>query len=263
LSPVFRPVEVDERELEFELRKEPEIIEGGMSPLDHQVPTGRGFIDMLCVDKSGAFTVIELKVSEDDSMLLQALDYLDWVNEQIDRLAERYKENEAGGRIDIGKEPRIVLVAPRFSERLRKGVKYVTSPLDLLEYEFLKTSSGESGIHLRPVRIGPVRTPPSPTSVDEHVDYITNEPVRELCRNTIQRIRSLNQTDIELKPTQYYLGFQYQGRNIATINTRRDFFWLTYPSKGEWLDVEIRKTDDLTEEILAKIREVYLNLKRR
>ena len=269
-SPIYEPpchlssgLSTSMRELEFELGKDPGVVEAGMSALDHQIPTGRGFIDVLCVDNTGAFAVIELKVVEDDSMLLQALDYLDWVNEQIDRLAERYKENEAGGKIDIAKEPRVILVAPRFSERLRRAVKYVTSPVDLFEYEFLKTSSGEKGIHLTAVRIGPVRSPPSPTSIDEHVDYITNEPIRDLCKDIIKRVRGLNQADIELKPTQYYLGFQYQGRNIATINTRRDFFWLSYPSKGEWVVVEIRKSDDFTEEIFGKLREVYLGLKRR
>ena len=46
MSVTFTPIDLSERELESELMKNPSLIEDGLRALDHQIPTGQGFIDM-------------------------------------------------------------------------------------------------------------------------------------------------------------------------------------------------------------------------
>jgi Domain of unknown function (DUF5655)/Endonuclease NucS C-terminal domain len=239
----------EERELEAELKTNPGQIEDGMTFLDHQVPTGRGFIDLLCADKGGTPTVVELKINEDDSMLPQALDYCDWVNENIDRLVERYPKltNEVA---------RVILVAPNFSERLQRAAKYVTPELDLLEYEYLQSNNGEKGLNIRSKELGRIKIPISPTAVEDHIGYIRNPAVLDVAKKVVERIQSLD-PNIELNPTQYYLGFQYKNRNIAAIHTRKDYFYLDYYDGGDWNSVTIRKTDDFTEDVFNKIKARY------
>jgi RecB family endonuclease NucS len=50
----------DERELEDVLKKNPEQIEKGLKLIANQVITPKGRIDLLCVDKEGVLTIVEL-----------------------------------------------------------------------------------------------------------------------------------------------------------------------------------------------------------
>lgn len=249
----FKPVDIEERVLEAELKKDPGVIEDGMKFLDHQVPTGDGFIDLLCADKAGSPTVVELKIKEDDSMLVQALEYTDWINENIDRLAERYP----GLAIE---EARVVLIAPSFSERLRRGAKYVSPSLDLLEFEYLQSDKGEKGLRIRSVDVGPVKAPVSPNTLEDHVEYIKNASMNALCKDIIKKIQSIDPGNIELNPTKFYLGLQCKNRNIAAIRTRRDYFYVDYYDNDEWYSLEIRKPEDFTDEVFAKIKARYSQL---
>lgn len=70
----------------------------------------------------------------------------------------------------------------------------------------------------------------------------------------------MDELGIELKPTQYYLALQYRGRNLAVVYPKRDFFYLSYPEKGETIYVEVRKSTDVTEEAFSKIKQVYMKL---
>ena len=201
--PGFKPVEIEERELEAELKSNPGLLEPGMTFLDHQVPTGRGFIDLLCADKDGTPSIIELKIQEDDGMLTQALDYVDWTNENIDRLVERYSKL-------ANEEARVVLVAPSFSERLRRSSKYVSPSIELVEFEYLQTEKGEKGLRIRRVDVGQIITALTPSTIEDELGIFRNSTVNEHARKIVAMIQSLDPTNIELKPTQYYLGFQYK-----------------------------------------------------
>jgi RecB family endonuclease NucS len=88
----FIPLELEESNTRYEIMKDPDAVEKGLIVLDHQVLAGRGRIDILAVGSAGTFAILELKVKEDDWMLMQALAYYDWVFQNIERLADWYKE---------------------------------------------------------------------------------------------------------------------------------------------------------------------------
>ena len=83
----YRPVKVSESKLENLVRQAPELIEEGLKHMDHQKRSAGGRLDMLLVDSGGALVVAELKVVEDDWMLVQGIDYYDYVTANLQGLA--------------------------------------------------------------------------------------------------------------------------------------------------------------------------------
>src|SRR6267142_305949 len=129
---MFKRLEIsEERDLENLVVKDPESIENGLTYLAHQREANRKFIDVLAVDADGVLTVIELKVGEDDEMLLQAIEYYDYVSSNRDRLAKEYEKRV---KIVTAEDPRIILVASGFSERLTRAVRYFEPSTMLMEY---------------------------------------------------------------------------------------------------------------------------------
>src|SRR5580692_4421875 len=113
---MFKRLEIDlERELESQIIKDIEALEDGLIYLSHQRSANGNYIDVLAADSDGVLIVIELKVDKDDEMLLQALEYYDYVSSNRDRLAKEYA---AKAKIVDQEDPRIMLVASGFSERL-------------------------------------------------------------------------------------------------------------------------------------------------
>jgi len=110
----YRIVQVTEAELEELVRRAPDKLEEGLRFIDHQVATERGRLDVLLLDSDNALVVVELKVVEDDGMLVQGIDYYDYVRSSLSAFALAYKQHA----IDPSKEPRLFLVAPSFSDQV-------------------------------------------------------------------------------------------------------------------------------------------------
>ncbi len=70
----YTNVEVSETQLEDLVRRLPELIEADLAFVDHQAFTDRGPLDVLMVDSGRALVVADLKVVEDDTMLVQGID---------------------------------------------------------------------------------------------------------------------------------------------------------------------------------------------
>jgi RecB family endonuclease NucS len=137
MPPKIEEVEVSEKELEDLLVDNPDTIERGMKILGRQIQTDTGPLDILAVDEDGVLTVIELKNEVDDGQLDQGLRYYDWVRTNIQWLAKNFKE------VDADELPRLILIAPSFSENLRKIAKYVNVNLDLIEYHVVQLPNGK------------------------------------------------------------------------------------------------------------------------
>src|SRR5687767_5187769 len=92
----YARVDVAEQTLEDLIRQNAGLIEEGLVYLDHQKQAARGRLDMLLVDSGNALVVAELKVIQDDGMLMQGVDYYDYVTSHIEtyaRLFSKYKIN--------------------------------------------------------------------------------------------------------------------------------------------------------------------------
>jgi len=129
-----KTVNVSEKQLEEMVRQAPELIEEGLRFVDHQVKADRGPLDVLLVDSGNALVIAELKVTEDDGMLVQGIDYFDYVTRNIEAFARGYREKE----IEPTQEPRLFLVAPSFSSLLLDRCKWVDIALSLFSFQCLQ-----------------------------------------------------------------------------------------------------------------------------
>lgn len=124
------------QELEQMITKEIDKIEKGLTVVCSHVPIDDNTtLDILCHDNDGQLVILQLNVNEDDNMLLrgiQSLDYVDKLKSFLKATYNKYKINEK-------KKPRLILVAPSFSETLCHAIEYMQGVhIDLYGWEYLK-----------------------------------------------------------------------------------------------------------------------------
>lgn len=251
---MLKKIELEsERELMSLIKSSPESVERGLKVLTDGFPAERGAIDLLCVDSGKILTIAELKIWEDDSMLLQALRYYDIIVQNVYGIAKLYPKAE----VDEKEEPRVILIAPSFSETLKKVTKYLDIALDLIEYDAVEVN-GKKEIICRLIDIGAPPKPSIQRSIEDHLSYITDEKVREVCRTIIDKIKNIGE-GIEVYARKFYIGFKYKERLFARIYATKTCFYTMATLAPEW---EIDKTkietlSDFSEEHFGKIKETY------
>jgi hypothetical protein len=104
-------------------------------------------LDILCHDSNGQLVVVQLSVSEDDFMLFHGMQSLDYVNRFKTFLKATYNKH----KVDDKEQPRLILIAPSFSDALRHTVESMKSiRIDLFEWEYLKLGD-HKGLRLQPI----------------------------------------------------------------------------------------------------------------
>jgi hypothetical protein len=113
-------------------------------------------LDILCHDSNGQLVIVQLSVNEDDFMLLQGIQSLDYVDKFKTFLKATYNKH----KIDDKKQPRLILIAPSFSDALRHAVESMKGiGIDLYEWEYLKLGD-HKGLRLQPILTwAPTETP--------------------------------------------------------------------------------------------------------
>lgn len=136
------------KELGQMVTDEVEQIEKGLSVVCNQVPINdQTTLDILCHDSDGQLVVLQMAVEEDDNMLLQGIESLDYVERFKSFLKATYSKH----KIDEKEKPRLILVAPSFSETLHHTVEYMQGiHINLYEWEYLKIGD-HKGLRLQPL----------------------------------------------------------------------------------------------------------------
>jgi hypothetical protein len=149
---LFRKIDLKkEEEFEKAIAEDPSIIEEGLTTLMDKIHIEKGQLDILCIDSENALTLVDIEIKENDAALFNALKYYDWMATNIETVKQLLKNDD----IDVTKSPRLILLAPTFSQSLLKMIKHGGAPkLELFEYTYLKTKSGEEGIHLEKITKG-------------------------------------------------------------------------------------------------------------
>jgi hypothetical protein len=183
----FTKVDVSEQELEDLVRLHPEQIEEGFAYVDHQKPAAGGRLDVLMVDSGKSLAVAELKVTQDDGMPFQGLDYYDYISTNLEAYARLYKDHA----IDPTQQVRLLLVAPSFSQALVNRCKWLDLPISLFSFSCLKF---EDDSDLVPVFAEQQITAPPEvveiTQLDDHLNYITDPTVRARGAALLQEIKN-------------------------------------------------------------------------
>lgn len=240
----YRSVQVSERQLEDLIRQAPDLIEDGLMYIDHQKMTDRGPLDVLMVDSGNALVVAELKITEDDTMLVQGIDYCDFVASNVDRFARLYAKFNIDPREDV----RLFLVAPSFSVALLNRCKWIDIRISLFTY---KCISLEGSDEIIPV-FAEVAVPVIPDvvieaySLEDRLNYITDDRVREAVRRLIEEIKSWDRANILVEPKKYDIRVKVSGRVVSVVTPRRKRFTVyTYDSEGKWSSFPIEQQEDL------------------
>lgn len=238
----YQVADLSERELEDIVRKSADLIEEGARYIDHQKMTDRGSLDVLMVDSGGSLIVAELKIIEDDSMLMQGVDYYDYVVKNLEAFARIYKDFN----INPTQTARLFLIAPSFSLSLLNRCKWLDLPISLFIYKCITLEEDKE--------ITPIYTEitiPSALKVIEHKDtennlnYITNSDMLVFCKDVLKEIQDIDKSNISVDPTKNDLSLKAYGSVFAYLCPRRNNFVIyTYDKDNNWKGYPIHQKED-------------------
>jgi len=101
-----------------------------------------GAIDLVAIDRASQLTIIDFETMSSDEILIRGLGHFDWmIRNQLN-----VRRMLRGQAINFSLEPRLFLLAPRFSSRVRCVARVIPRPrVDWVRYHVLETP-GRPGI---------------------------------------------------------------------------------------------------------------------
>lgn len=215
-----KPIDLKERdELEPLLIANPEVIEQGLQTVCHQLMTDSGPLDILGVDDEGTLVIIELKNEASESQLDQALRYYDWCRQNISWISKAYSNNH---HINPNSAPRLMLIAPSFTDTVKRISKYVGVELHLIQYQAFEDEKGERGILCNEIDYGQPPMPPEIPTIEKKLEYFQDGRVRDLFKAVLEELQA---KQIEIKPIHgLWVSFWYKGKRFMYMGPKRNFF---------------------------------------
>lgn len=136
------------QELEQLVTNEINKVEKNLTVICSNIPINdKATLDILCHDDNGQLVIVQISVEEDDTMFLHGIQSIDYVDKFKSFLKATYNKH----KIDDKAKPRLILIAPHFSDALRLAVEGMKSiRVDLYEWEYLKLGD-HKGLHLQPI----------------------------------------------------------------------------------------------------------------
>ncbi len=239
----YKKVDVLESQLEDLVRRHAGMIEEGLAYVDHQKPTAGGRLDVLMVDSGKSLVIAELKVVQDDGMLMQGVDYYDYVSNRVEAFARLYKDSS----IDPTQQVRLFLIAPSFSQTIINRCKWIDLPISPFTFQCIKFDGEDDLVPIFAEQAIP--TQPKVVEVvcfEDHLKYITDDAVRLKVSSLLDEIKNWKPGSISLDPIKYAISIKVNGRVFAYFCPRRQHYLLaTYNDQEEWTEYPIRDDDDL------------------
>ncbi len=136
------------QELEQMITSEINKIEKDLTVICSNVPINeKATLNVLCHDNNGQLVIVQLSTEQDDIMLLHGIQSLDYVDKFKSFLKATYNKH----KISDKEKPRLILIAPSFSDALRLAVEGMKGiQVDLYEWEYLKLGD-HKGLRLQPI----------------------------------------------------------------------------------------------------------------
>lgn len=240
---IYTKEHVSESKLEDLVRQYASLIEEGMAYIDHQNHTPKGRLDVLLVDSGRSLVVAELKVVEDDDMLMQALDYYDHMSSFVDTYASAYSKH----KVDPEQPVRIILIAPSFSQVLLNRCKWLGVHISLYAYVCLNFPGSDDVVPVFTEQSIPALAErPKVNQIEDHLNYITDKDVRDRAEAAIKKIKDIHPSRSSVDPTQNDISLKIDGRVVAYLSPRRKYFLVgTYDDNGAWSSYPIHNDEDL------------------
>ena len=188
MSLSIRPlVLTDREELAALVEANLPALEGGLSVLERRFPACQVPVDMVAVDARERLVLVILGSGSNPAMLLQGLEAYAWCRENGALLGRLLP----GARIDPAAPPRLFLLAPRFSDSLRRIARYLgeVAPV-LVECRCLEVN-GERGVCFEPVE-GNVEAAAPPEPVPPEPVEAPADGARERARRLVSHLERLS-----------------------------------------------------------------------
>lgn len=242
----------NEIELEERLLNSPDLIEEGFKLLINQRRTSphKKRLDLLGVDSNGTLTVIELKIKEDKDQLPQAIEYFDWL---LERGISFFRDYFSEEKIE-NKTPRIILVAPEYSDRTIKLSKYISENIEIsLKKYFVFEIKGEKYIKLYDEKIPSIyEIEQPPATLEDHINYFTDKKVKTVFKNTVDKILNLDEEKVRISLLPYRINFIHtsSGLKFAELYRRKKYFMANWKEPDAWYSINEIKTEEEIDEII-------------
>ncbi len=241
----YKKIDVSESQLEDLVRRHAGMIEEGLVYVDHQKQAAGARLDVLLVDSGKSLVVAELKVVQDDGMLMQGMDYYDYVSTHVEAFARLYKNHG----IDPTQKLRLFLLAPLFSQTLVNRCKWLDLPVSLFTFQCLAFEGDTDVVPIFAEHPLPLPAPPvvvEVTHLEDHLTYITDESVRGKVAALLDEIKNWRPGSISLDPIKSAISMKVNGSVFAYFHARRKHFILaTDNDQEEWTEYSIKDDDDL------------------
>jgi hypothetical protein len=239
----FKKVDVLEYQLEELVRRHAGTIEEGLGYVDQQKQAAGGRLDVLMVDSGKQLVVSELKVVQDDGMLMQGVDYYDHISSHVEAFARLYKPHE----IDPTQPVRLFLIAPSFSQILINRCKWVDLPISLFTFICLKFDGEDD---LVPIFSEQAIPPPvifDGIDISGHLNYITDPELRSKASAfLLDEVKGWKPGNISLHAIKYGISMKVNNRVFAYFYPLRKLYRLaTYDDQEVWTEYSIKDDDDL------------------
>lgn len=261
--PILKKIKPEnEKELHSIIEKEIDALEEGLEILKYEFGMAKGTPDFLCVDSGGRLVIIEVKLQEDENILFQALRYYNEIDKERYAIAKMFTDK----KIETGEHPRILLIAEKFSDDLRRLSTLVVPEVELYEYTVLSLPDGKQGICYHPVSLPKIEEiPTKPRTIKELREYITKDSLKPIFDKLIDEIKAIG-TGIEEYARQGSVGFKYKGRQIAWLGPLRKSFDVgaaVIDENSHVVDYEYTRIESGTEdykETFDKIKSSFKNI---
>jgi hypothetical protein len=239
----YKSIELIEDQLEDLVCTGSEVIEEGLKYVDHQKIPGKNRMDVLFVDCGNSMVAAELNNVGDDNMLLQGLDYYNYVAANLEALVRIYKND----RIDPNKTIRLMLIAPNFSQTLINRCRWIVANISLYTYKCIKFDGSDEVVPIFSETSIP--TPPEPSkgnSIEDRFGYLTNQESRGILASLLSDLPNWGKEKILIEPIKYAISVKIGGKVFMHLALRRDNFIVdTHSAEGKWTSYPVNSRGDL------------------
>jgi hypothetical protein len=131
---------ITREKLRVTLRECQGALETNLRTIDACIPCRPdGEIDLLAVDTANRLVVIDVEIAPHDDLFLRGVAGVDWLVRHLPMLRHFY----SAWAIDFSRQPRLVFVAPSFSELLINAAHSVAGPeIACFRYRSVKIAAG-------------------------------------------------------------------------------------------------------------------------
>jgi len=178
-------------------------------------------------------------------MLVQGIDYYDYVLRNLDGFARAYSTHN----IDTRQQPRLFLIAPSFSVTLLNRIKWIDIPIRLFTFQCIEFEDAIG--ELVPVykEVTPPELPDPYTggySLADRYSYITDLRIRTIAQQLVAEIEAWDSQRVFPEATKYDISIKLSGRVLALIAPRRKHFMIyTSDPEGKWTGYSVNSEADI------------------